>query len=125
MGFSPLPGVIMGTRAGDVDPQLLTFLAEQEDIDPKAMNHILNKESGLLGISVISSDLRDIEEEAAKGNKRAELAESMLYYGIKKYVGAYAAAMGGIDALVFTAGIGENSARAREMVCKNMEFLGI
>ncbi|WP_286952970.1 MULTISPECIES: acetate/propionate family kinase [Aminobacterium] len=125
MGFSPLPGVIMGTRAGDVDPQLLTFLAEQEDIDPKAMNHILNKESGLLGISGISSDLRDIEEEAAKGNKRAELAESMLYYGIKKYVGAYAAAMGGIDALVFTAGIGENSARAREMVCKNMEFLGI
>lgn len=125
MGFSPLPGVIMGTRAGDVDPLLLTFLAEQENIDPKAMSHILNKESGLLGISGVSSDLRDIEEEASKGNKRAELAESMLYYGIKKYVGAYAAAMGGIDVLVFTAGIGENSAAAREKVCSGLDFLGI
>lgn len=125
MGFSPLPGVIMGTRAGDVDPQLLTFLAEQEDLDPKAMSHILNKESGLLGISGVSSDLRDVEEEAEKGNKRAELAESMLYYGIKKYIGAYAAAMGGIDVLVFTAGIGENSAKAREKVCSGLEFLGV
>ena len=125
MGFSPLPGVIMGTRSGDVDPLLVSFLAEQEGIDNKAMSHVLNKESGLLGISGVSSDLRDVEEAADNGNQRARLAEEMLYYGVKKYIGSYAAAMGGIDALVFTAGIGENSARAREGICAGLEFLGI
>ncbi len=125
MGFSPLPGVIMGTRCGDVDPTLLFYLAEQEGLDAKALSHILNKESGIQGISGVSSDLRDVEEAAAAGNSRAKLAEEMLYYGIRKYVGAYAAAMGGIDALVFTAGIGENSIAAREKVCAGLEFLGI
>ena len=125
MGFSPLPGVIMGTRCGDVDPTLLFYLAEQEGLDSKALAHILNKESGIQGISGVSSDLRDVEEAAAAGNSRAKLAEEMLYYGIRKYIGAYAAAMGGIDALVFTAGIGENSVVAREKVCAGLEFLGI
>ena len=125
MGFSPLPGVIMGTRCGDVDPTLLFYLAEQEGLDTKALAHILNKESGIQGISGVSSDLRDVEEAAAAGNSRAKLAEEMLYYGIRKYIGADAAAMGGIDALVFTAGIGENSIVAREKVCAGLEFLGI
>jgi acetate kinase len=125
MGFSPLPGVIMGTRSGDVDPLLISFLAEQEGIDNKAMSHILNKESGLLGISGISSDLRDVEEAADNGNSRAKLAEDMLYYGVKKYIGSYAAAMGGLDVLVFTTGIGENSARAREGICSGLEFMGV
>jgi len=125
MGFSPLPGVIMGTRSGDVDPLLISFLAEQEGIDNKAMSHILNKESGLLGISGVSSDLRDVEEAADNGNSRAKLAEDMLYYGVKKYIGSYAAAMGGLDVLVFTAGIGENSARAREGICSGLEFMGV
>lgn len=124
MGFTPVPGVIMGTRCGDLDPLLITFLAEQDGIDPKAMSHILNKESGILGISGVSSDLRDVEQAAEKGNERAELAENMLYYGIRKYIGAYAAAMGGIDAIVFTAGIGENSIPARARVCEGLEFLG-
>ena len=125
MGFSPLPGVIMGTRSGDVDPLLISYLSDQEGIDNKAMSHVLNKESGLLGISGVSSDLRDIEEAADSGNQRAKLAEDMLYYGVKKYVASYAAAMGGIDVLVFTAGIGENSARARESICAGLEFMGI
>ena len=124
MGFTPVPGVIMGTRAGDLDPQLITFLQEQDSMDPKAINHILNKESGILGISGVSSDLRDVEEAAETGNKRALLAENMLYYGVRKYIGAYAAAMGGIDAIVFTAGIGENSITARARICDGLAFLG-
>ncbi|TDY61795.1 acetate kinase [Aminivibrio pyruvatiphilus] len=125
MGFSPLPGVIMGTRSGDVDPLLVSFLSDQEGIDNKAMSHVLNKESGLLGISGVSSDLRDIEEAADAGNQRARLAEDMLYYGVRKYIGSYAAAMGGMDVLVFTAGIGENSGRAREGICTGLEFMGV
>jgi acetate kinase len=125
MGFSPLPGVIMGTRSGDVDPLLISYLSEQEGIDNKAMSHVLNKESGLLGISGVSSDLRDVEEAADAGNHRARLAEEMLCYGVKKYIGSYAAAMGGMDVLVFTAGIGENSARTREAICSGLEFLGV
>ena len=125
MGFSPRPGVIMGTRSGDVDPLLVSFLSDQEGIDNKAMSHVLNKESGLLGISGVSSDLRDIEEAADAGNQRARLAEDMLYYGVRKYIGSYAAAMGGMDVLVFTAGIGENSGRAREGICTGLEFMGV
>lgn len=125
MGFSPLPGIIMGTRSGDVDALLVSYLEEHEAIDSKAMSHVLNKESGLLGISGVSSDLRDIEEAADAGNARAKLAEEMLCYGAKKYVGSYAAAMGGIDVLVFTAGIGENSGRTREKICEGLEFMGI
>lgn len=115
----------MGTRCGDVDALLVSFLAEQEGIDNKAMSHVLNKESGLLGISGISSDLRDIEEAAEGGNQRAKLAEDMLFYGVKKYIGSYAAGMGGMDVLVFTAGIGENSAHAREGICSGLEFMGV
>jgi acetate kinase len=115
----------MGTRCGDIDPLLLNFIAEEEGIDYKTIGHILNKESGILGISGLSSDLRDVEEAAEEGNYRAELAQKILYYGIRKYIGAYAAAMGGLDVVVFTAGIGENSAHARESVCKGLEFLGV
>ena len=124
LGFSTVPGILMGTRAGDLDPVMLLHLMEQEGITPKAMSHILHKESGLLGISGISSDLRDIEEAASTGNERATLALEMLCYGVRKYIAAYAAAMGGIDAVVFTAGIGENSTLVRQMVCEGLEFLG-
>jgi len=124
LGFSTVPGILMGTRAGDLDPIMILHLMEQEGITPKAMSHILHKESGLLGISGISSDLRDIEEAASTGNDRATLALEMLCYGVRKYIGAYAAAMGGIDVVVFTAGIGENSVLVRQMVCDGLEFLG-
>ena len=125
MGFTPLAGVLMGTRSGDVDPALLPFLAQAEKMDVKEVDSVLNKKSGLLGVSGISSDLRDIEDAAKRGEKRAKLAEDVLTYGVKKYIGAYAAAMGGIDALVFTAGVGENSASTRAAVCEGLEFLGI
>jgi acetate kinase len=124
LGFSTVPGILMGTRAGDLDPVMILHLMEQEGITPKAMSHILHKESGVLGISGISSDLRDIEEAASTGNERATLALDMLCYGVRKYIGAYAAAMGGIDAVVFTAGIGENSVLVRQMVSEGLEFLG-
>jgi len=124
LGFSTVPGILMGTRAGDLDPVMILHLMEQEGITPKAMSHILHKESGILGISGISSDLRDIEEAASTGNDRATLALEMLCYGVRKYIGAYAAAMGGIDVVVFTAGIGENSTLVRQMVCEGLEFLG-
>lgn len=124
LGFSTVPGILMGTRAGDLDPVMILHLMEQEGITPKAMSHILHKESGVLGISGISSDLRDIEEAASTGNERATLALDMLCYGVRKYIGAYAAAMGGVDAVVFTAGIGENSVLVRQMVSEGLEFLG-
>lgn len=125
MGFTPLAGVLMGTRSGDVDPALLPFIAKTEKLSLDDVDALLNKKSGLLGVSGISSDLRDIESAAEKGDKRAKLAEEVLTYGVKKYIGAYAAAMGGIDALVFTAGVGENSASTRATVCEGLGFLGI
>ncbi len=125
MGFTPLAGVLMGTRSGDVDPALLPFIANTEKLSVAELDSLLNKKSGLLGVSGISSDLRDIESAADKGDKRAKLAEDILTYDVKKYIGAYAAAMGGIDALVFTAGVGENSAATRAAVCEGLEFLGI
>ncbi|HBG13985.1 MAG TPA: acetate kinase [Synergistaceae bacterium] len=124
LGFGTVPGVLMGTRCGDVDPTVILYLMEQDGIDPKSMSHIVHKESGLQGISGISSDLRDVEEAAAEGNDRARLALDILCYGIRKHVCAYAGAMGGIDAIVFTAGIGENSTTVRRMVCQGLEFLG-
>ncbi|HAK40777.1 MAG TPA: acetate kinase [Synergistales bacterium] len=124
LGFGTVPGVLMGTRCGDVDPTVILYLMEQDGIDPKSMSHIVHKESGLQGISGISSDLRDVEEAAAEGNDRARLALDILCYGIRKHVCAYAGAMGGIDAIVFTAGIGENSTTVRKMVCQGLEFLG-
>ena len=123
MGLGTAEGVLMGTRSGNVDPSVMLFLMEQEN-DPKVVSHIVHKESGLQGISGFSSDLRDIEEEAEKGNERAQLAFDMLCYGIRKYIGSYAAAMGGLDAVVFTAGIGENSSLLREKVSEGLGFLG-
>ncbi|MBR1602621.1 MAG: acetate kinase [Synergistaceae bacterium] len=125
MGFTPLAGVLMGTRSGDVDPALLPFIAKAENMNLDQVDALLNKKSGLLGISGLSSDLRDVESAAAKGDARAKLAEDVLNYGVKKFIGAYAAAMGGIDVLVFTAGVGENSASTRAAVCDGLEFLGI
>lgn len=125
LGFGTAPGVIMGTRCGDLDPVIIPYLMQQEGLDAKGISDLLNKKSGLLGISGVSSDLRDVEEAAEKGNCRARLAESILYYGVKKYIGAYAAAMGGVDAIVFTAGIGENSPKGREAICSGLEFMGV
>ena len=125
MGFTPLAGVVMGTRSGDVDPALLPFIAKAENMNLDQVDALLNKKSGLLGISGLSSDLRDVESAAAKGDAHAKLAEDVLNYGVKKFIGAYAAAMGGIDVLVFTAGVGENSASTRAAVCDGLEFLGI
>ena len=125
MGLTPLAGVLMGTRCGDIDPSVVTYMEQKLGIHGQEMAGYLNKKSGLLGISGVSSDKRDVEKAAAEGNARAKLASDMLNYQIKKYVGAYAAAMGGIDCLVFTGGIGENDGYVRSEVCKNMEFLGI
>lgn len=125
MGFTPLAGVLMGTRSGDVDPALLPFIAKAENLNLDDVDALLNKKSGLLGISELSSDLRDVESAAEKGDAHAKLAEDVLNYGVKKFIGAYAAAMGGIDVLVFTAGVGENSASTRAAVCEGLEFLGI
>jgi acetate kinase len=125
MGFTPLAGVLMGTRCGDVDPAIPMFIAEAEKLSSKDVDSLLNKKSGMLGLSGVSSDLRDIEAAAERGEARANLALRTLTYGIKKYIGAYAAAMAGLDAVVFTAGVGENSATVRAMVCQGLEFLGI
>ena len=125
MGFTPLGGIIMGTRCGDLDPSVVTYIMEKEKLSPLDMESLMNTQSGFLGISGISSDCRDLEEASAQGNKRAKLALDMLFYQIKKYIGAYAAAMGGLDALVFTGGIGENSTHLRQEVCNGLNFLGI
>ncbi len=125
MGLTPLAGVLMGTRTGDMDPAIVPFIQKATGMSADEMNDFMNKKSGLLGVSGVSSDLRDVEEAANKGNARAKLAVDILVYGIKKYIGAYTAIMGGLDVIVFTAGIGENSASTRESVCKGLEFLGV
>ena len=125
MGLTPLAGVLMGTRCGDVDPSVVTYMEQKLGIHGQEMADYLNKKCGLLGVSGVSSDKRDVEAAAAAGNERAKLASDMLNYQIKKYVGAYAAVMGGLDCVVFTGGIGENDDYVRSEVCKNMEFLGI
>ena len=125
MGLTPLAGVLMGTRCGDVDPSVVTYMEQKLGIHGQEMADYLNKNSGLLGISGVSSDKRDVESAAQNGNKRAQLAEDMLNYQIKKYIGAYSAAMGGLDCIVFTGGIGENDCALREAVCDNMEYLGV
>jgi acetate kinase len=125
MGLTPAEGLVMGTRSGDLDPAILVYLARRLDASVSDIDRIINKESGLQGISGLSSDMRDIEEAAAKGHLRAELALEVFCYRIRKYVGAYAAAMGGLDAIVFTAGIGENSPVVRERACSDLEFLGV
>ncbi len=125
MGFTPLDGLTMGTRSGAIDPAIVTFLMEKEGLSPSEMNSLLNKRSGLQGVSGEFSDCRDIEEAASAGHKGASLAKKLLCYQIKKYIGSYAAAMGGVDAIVFTAGIGENNAPFREKAVEGLEFLGI
>lgn len=125
MGLTPLEGLMMGTRSGDIDGGAITFLEKKLGLDADGMSNLLNKKSGVLGITGISSDMREIESANDKGNERAKLALDMYSYRIKKYVGAYAAAMGGCDIIVFTAGVGENQASMREDVCKNMEYMGV
>ena len=125
MGMTPLAGLMMGTRCGDLDPSVVNYLKYTLNITGHELDEILNKKSGLLGISGVSSDKRDVEEAAAAGNKRAQLASDMLNYQIKKTIGSYIAAMGGVDAIVFTGGIGEHDAIARAKICHHMDWLGI
>ncbi len=125
MGFTPLEGLIMGTRSGDIDPAVLLYIMSREELTMQQGNTLLNKHSGLLGISGISSDMRDLEEERENGNKMAVLAIDIFCYRIKKYIGAYFASLGGADSIVFTGGIGENSSLIRKLSLSNLECLGI
>lgn len=125
MGLTPLEGLVMGTRCGDMDPAIVPFIMENEHLSPKEMSNLMNKKSGMLGISGLSSDFRDVEEAKDKGNKRAKLALDMFCYRVKKYIGAYIAALGGLDAMVFTAGVGENSSTVRAQICEGLECFGI
>ena len=125
MGFTPLAGLPMGTRSGDIDAGILAFLADKEELDIAELVNILNKKSGVLGVSGVSSDFRDLEKASAEGNPRAKLALDLFHYSVSKLIGAYAVAMGGVDAVIFTAGIGENGVDDREAICKNLGVLGI
>ncbi len=126
MGFTPVEGLIMGTRTGDLDLGVLTFIMDKEEIDQQTANTLINKHSGMLGVSGVSSDMREIETEAWKmGNKRAQLALDMYHYRIIKYIGAYVAAMNGVDLILFTGGIGENGPESREAICRNLTYLGV
>lgn len=124
MGFTPLEGLAMGTRCGDMDPAIIPFIMEKENMSIEEVNKMLNKKSGVLGISGVSSDFRDLDEADERGNERATLALNLFANRVKKYIAAYAAQMGGIDVLVFTAGLGENSPSMRERICKGLECLG-
>lgn len=125
MGLTPVEGLMMGTRCGDVDPAALLYIQQKEGLDAEGMQALINKKSGVLGISGLSSDMRDIENAIEQGNERAKLALNMYEYRIIKYVGAYTAALGGVDVIVFTAGVGENQIATRERVCKQLAYLGI
>lgn len=125
MGFTPLEGVVMGTRSGDIDPAIVIYMLQNLGMSVDKVYDILNKKSGMLGLSQLSSDMRDIEDAALAGNEMAQLALDIYVYRIAKYIGAYAAAMNGVDAIVFTAGVGENSPYVREKVCEYLGFLGI
>ncbi len=125
MGFTPVEGVVMGTRCGNVDAGVVTYIQKKYELDNKGISDVLNKKSGFLGVSGVSSDARDIEAAAAEGNHRAQLALDMFRYSVLKYIGAYAAAMNGVDLIVFTGGIGENDPAVRESVCTGCSFLGI
>lgn len=124
MGFTPLSGLIMGTRCGDIDPAIVPFLMDKWDMTYHEIDAIMNKKSGVLGISGVSNDFRVIEEAAQEGNKRAQLALDMFHYKVRATIGAYAAVMGGVDAIVFTAGIGENGIGNRDAICNGLEYLG-
>ena len=125
MGLTPLEGLVMGTRSGDVDPSVLEYIAEKENFDIHQVLNVLNKESGVYGVSGVSSDFRDIEAAAEEGNERADLAQELFCYRVIHYIGAYAAAMNGVDAICFTAGLGENSGMIREKICANLGYLGV
>ncbi len=125
MGLTPLDGFMMGTRTGTLDPSVVTFLGEQEHLSLEELDSILNKKSGLLGISGVSSDDRDVSKAEAEGNERAHLAHEMLVYQIQKFIGSYVAALGGVDVITFTAGLGENQFDLRERVCKGLKVFGV
>lgn len=125
MGLTPLEGIMMGTRCGSIDPAIIPLLMKKENLTPDQIDHIMNKKSGMLGVSQTTSDNRDIEEGARNGNKRYQLIEAMLVHQLTKYIGGYAAAMGGIDAIVFAGGIGENNPHYRSRVAENLAFLGV
>jgi len=124
MGFTPLAGVPMGTRSGDIDPAIVTFIMEKDGLDVDGINKVLNKESGVLGVSELSSDFRDLSEARDNGNKKAELAEKMFMYAVRKSIGNCMAILGKVDAIVFTAGVGENNAEGREMIMEGLENFG-
>ena len=125
MGLTPLEGLIMGTRCGDIDPAIIFHLMEEGQMSADAINQMLNRESGLLGVSGVASDVRDLFKAVSQGNSQAVLALQMFSYRVRQYVGKYAAVLGGLDALIFTAGIGENAPSIRAAICENLEFLGI
>lgn len=125
MGLTPVEGLMMGTRVGDIDAGALTFIMEKEGLDATGLSDLVNKKSGVLGIFEVSSDMRELEDAVARGEERALLAESMYFYRIKKYIGAYAAALGGVDIIVFTGGVGENQATCRAGVCQGLEYMGV
>ena len=125
MGLTPLEGLMMGTRSGDIDAGAVTFIMEKEGLDAAGVSNLLNKKSGVMGVFGESSDMRDLEAAVKAGNQRARLAEDMYFYRIKKYIGAYAAALGGVDIIVFTGGVGENQASARWGSCEGLEFMGV
>jgi len=125
MGFTPLDGLLMGTRSGALDPAIVTYIMRKENFNLNKMNDFLNNKCGALGVSGVSSDFRDIEVAANQGNMRAQLALDVFEQDVKQYIGAYAAVMGGVDAIIFTAGVGENSVSMRAAICKNLEYLGI
>lgn len=125
MGLTPVEGLMMGTRCGDVDLGAMTFLMEKENLDAAAVNALINKKSGVMGVSGVSSDMRDIEAAIAEGNERAKLALDMFEYRLLKYIGAYTAALNGVDVLVFTGGIGENQKQTRDYICRGLEYLGV
>jgi acetate kinase len=125
MGMTPVEGLLMGTRCGDVDAGVLAYIMEKENIGAQAISTIVNKYSGVLGVSGVSSDMREIEAAVGEGNERAALAMKIYAYRIRKYIGAYAAALGGLDVLVFTGGVGENQTGMRKAACEGLEFMGI
>ena len=125
MGFTPLEGLIMGTRCGNIDPEVVTYIQEKEGLSPAEMSTVLNKKSGFLGLSCYSSDARDLNDAANEGNAKAKLTLKKLTYDITKFIGAYAAAMNGVDLIVFTGGIGENNPRLRRRICENLAYLGV
>jgi acetate kinase len=126
MGFTPVEGLIMGTRTGDLDIGAVSYIMDKEELQLNSINTVFNKQSGMLGVTGVSSDMREIENAAwNEKNQRAQLGLNMYYYRIKKYIGAYSAALGGVDILIFAGGIGENGSNTRKAVCENLEYLGI